>query len=99
MRIEGIGPSQFPLEPFSGKIGAKNTQKTSFKETLDTFLNDVNKMQSASSAAQRKLLSGEITDVHQVMNKSEEAKVAFNMVVEIRNKVLEAYNEIMRLRM
>ncbi|MFW6244469.1 MAG: flagellar hook-basal body complex protein FliE [Fibrobacterota bacterium] len=99
MRTEGVGPSQFPLEPFSGKSISKGTPKTSFKETLDTFLNDVNKMQSASSAAQRKLLAGEVTDVHQVMNKSEEAKVAFNMIVEIRNKVLEAYNEIMRLRM
>jgi flagellar hook-basal body complex protein FliE len=44
------------------------------------------------------MASGEIKDVHQVMLAVGEAKVAFNLMLEIRNKTLDAYNEIMRMR-
>ncbi|MFP4165126.1 MAG: flagellar hook-basal body complex protein FliE [Chitinispirillaceae bacterium] len=99
MRIDGIDPSQFPSEPLRAKGGGKGAQGPSFGDTLNSFLSDVNQMQSASSAAKRKFLTGGVTDVHQVMNRSEEAKVALNMLIEIRNKTLEAYDEIMRLRL
>jgi len=99
MRIDG-------LSPFGGtdfkrvhKAGAFDKKKVSFKETLSTFLTDVNTAQKTSSDALRAMLAGEITDVHQVMSKSEEAKVAFNMLTEMRTKVLESYNEIIRLRL
>jgi flagellar hook-basal body complex protein FliE len=45
------------------------------------------------------MVAGEITDVHQVMNSVQEAKLAFNMMMEIRNKVMEAYQEVMRMRL
>lgn len=71
----------------------------SFKETMARFLNDVNAAQKESSEAKSAFLAGEVTDVHRVMAKSEEAKVAFNILMEIRTKVLDAYNEVMRLRL
>jgi flagellar hook-basal body complex protein FliE len=45
------------------------------------------------------MVAGEITDVHQVESSVEEATVAFNMMMEIRNKVMDAYQEIMRIRL
>ncbi len=99
MRIEGITPgSQIP-KPITRRNPAPGTGGVSFQDTLKSFLNDVNESQSASGAAKKELLTGEITDVHQVMRKSNEAKVAFNLVMEIRNKTLEAYNEILRMRL
>jgi len=79
--------------------GAKPKDVPSFKDTLQGFLSDVNDLQSKASASIEKLAAGEITDVHQVMNAAEEANVAFNMMMEIRNKVMDAYQEIMRLRL
>lgn len=99
MRIEGIGPADLPKGPLLHKKAVEGSQGKSFKETLNTFLENVNQMQSTSSAAQRAFLTGETNDVHRVMSKSEEAKVAFNMLMEIRNKTLEAYNEILRMRL
>ena len=75
------------------------TSGPSFKETLSGFLKDVNSMQNQAGDSIQKMLAGEITDVHQVMNAAEEAKVAFNMMMEMRNKVMTAYEEVMRMRL
>jgi flagellar hook-basal body complex protein FliE len=71
----------------------------SFKETLGTFMNDVNGLQIKADESIKKMAAGEINDVHQVMASAEEAKVAFNMMMEIRNKVMDAYQEVMRIRL
>ena len=71
----------------------------SFKETLQGFLKDVNSMQVKADQSIEKMAAGEITDVHQVMSTVEEANVAFNMMMEIRNKVMDAYQEVMRIRL
>ena len=95
--LRGLGGSS-PIQP------AKNVQKSdksgeSFKSTLNGFLNDVNSMQNQADESIEKMVAGEITDVHQVMNSVEEAKTAFNMMMEIRNKVMDAYDEVMRMRL
>ena len=71
----------------------------SFKDTLQGFLSDVNTMQVKADESIEKMAAGEITDVHQVMSTVEEANVAFNMMMEIRNKVMDAYQEVMRIRL
>jgi len=71
----------------------------SFKDTLSGFLNDVNAMHLRSDEKIMKMAAGEITDVHQVMNAAEEAKTAFNMMMEMRNRVMTAYEEVMRMRL
>ena len=62
-------------------------------------MKDVNSMQLKADESINKMAAGEITDVHQVMNAVEEANVAFNMMMEIRNKVMDAYQEVLRLRL
>lgn len=71
----------------------------SFKDALKGFMSDVNEMQSKADESIQKMVSGEINDVHQVMTSVEEANTAFNMMMEIRNKVLDAYQEVMRIRL
>ena len=56
-------------------------------------------MQVKADESIEKMAAGEITDVHQVMSTVEEANVAFNMMMEIRNKVMDAYQEVMRIRL
>lgn len=71
----------------------------SFKDTMQNFLKDVNSMQAKAGESIEKMAAGEITDVHQVMSTVQEANVAFNMMMEIRNKVMDAYQEVMRIRL
>ncbi len=70
-----------------------------FKDMLAGYMKDVNDMQVKADQSLKKMVAGEITDVHQVMSTVNEANTAFNMMMEIRNKVLEAYNEVMRMRL
>ena len=104
MAIENINQIG-PLQESQGfdKIGrvAKQgkAEGASFDQTLKSFMNDVNEMQNKASESIDKLAAGEITDVHQVMTSVEEANTAFNMMMEIRNKVMDAYQEIMRMRL
>jgi flagellar hook-basal body complex protein FliE len=99
-QINPIGPlhESQPLTS-SQKARPLGVGQPSFKETLDHFVNDVNQMQNKAGESIEKMAAGEITDVHQVMNTVEEANVAFNMMMEIRNKVVDAYNELMRMRL
>jgi len=100
MRIDEVQPGK-PVhgQNIPGRSGPAGKATPSFKDTLATFLKDVNHAQKTSGEAKMKLISGETTDVHQVMNKSAEADVAFNMLMELRNKALDGYNEIMRMRL
>ncbi len=68
----------------------------SFGQFLKSAVNDVNELQKNSVAMEEKFLKGEITDVHQVMLASEQASVAFELLMEIRNKLLDSYREIIR---
>jgi len=97
--INSIGPVQGG--GFPQKITGPAQQKggASFKDTLNGFLKDVNQMQQKADQSIQKMMAGEITDVHQVMSTVEEANVAFNMMMEIRGKVMDAYQEIMRIRL
>jgi len=97
--IESIGPIQSGV--FPQKVNPALGQKgvVSFKDTLNGFLKDVDQMQKTASDLTAKLAAGEVTDVHQVMSAGEEANVAFNMLMEIRSKVMDGYQEIMRMRL
>lgn len=102
-QINPIGPiGEVPkLAPSQGVGQGAGTQKAgaSFGDTLKGFLSDVNQMQIKADQSIEKMASGEITDVHQVMSSVEEANTAFNMMMEIRNKCMDAYQEIMRIRL
>jgi flagellar hook-basal body complex protein FliE len=99
-QINSIGPIQegrLPDKIAKPQAGQKDVP--SFKETLSTFMKDVNSMQIKADESIEKMAAGEITDVHQVMNAVEEANTAFNMMMEIRNKVMDAYQEVLRMRL
>ncbi len=99
MRVTGIQAGNPLGKPDNQPKIDQSKSIPSFKDTLSTLLNDVNDAQKVSSEGHLKLLSGEVTDIHQVMNNSEEANLSFNMLMELRNKALEGYNEILRLRL
>ena len=97
--INSIGPVRPNGTPEKVPVAPQQKGGPSFKDTLQGFLGDVNSMQVKADESIEKLSAGEITDVHQVMTTVEEANTAFNMMMEIRNKVMDAYQEVMRIRL
>lgn len=71
---------------------------TSFSDTLNQAVRDVNTLQGEAGKAVQRMVSGEETDIHNVMIAVEKAKTSFELLMEVRNKTIEAYREIMRMQ-
>lgn len=69
----------------------------SFAETLKNAISAVNDTQNQSDQLTNKLINGENVDLHEVMIAAEKASVTLNATIEVRNKVIDAYQEIMRM--
>jgi flagellar hook-basal body complex protein FliE len=78
------------------KSGAE--KGVSFKNIFKQVMNDVNSLQKESEDLTTKLVLGQIEDIHQVTIAAEKASLALQLTVEIRNKILDAYQEIMRMQ-
>ncbi|TAD73647.1 MAG: flagellar hook-basal body complex protein FliE [Sphingomonadales bacterium] len=68
-----------------------------FASTLETALQQVSAVQEHSSAMQVAYERGAVTDIAQVMLARQEAGVAFEATLQVRNKLLTAYQDIMRM--
>tara|TARA_Y100000588_G_C13344399_1_gene539572 strand:+ start:48 stop:428 length:381 start_codon:yes stop_codon:yes gene_type:complete len=73
-------------------------QGAGFGDVLNQFVGEVNQKQLASSQAVNDLISGKEIPLHQAMIAMQEAGVAFQLMVEVRNKLLEGYQDLMRMQ-
>lgn len=78
--------------------GAAQPTSDSFSSMLGQFVSDVNAQQNISAQAVSALQSGQKVPLHQAVIAMEEANVSFQLMVEVRNRLLDAYQEIMRMQ-
>jgi flagellar hook-basal body complex protein FliE len=91
------------LEKLGGATQTNGTSSTSsapetFESTLGQLVSEVNGKQVAANQAVTGLMSGQNVSLHQAMITMEEASVSFQLMVEVRNKLLESYQELMRMQ-
>ena len=72
--------------------------KGSFADTLKTAINEVDRLHKDADIKAQKLASGESKNIPEVMIAAEKADIALRLMVQVRNKVLNAYNEIMKMQ-
>ncbi len=97
-----VGDIQASLGSLSTDISAKKSADDvtkSFSDTLSGFVDNVNNLQNSANDAIDKMASGQSADVHEVMVAMEKAKVSFDLLLQIRNKMLDAYKQIMQMQM
>jgi flagellar hook-basal body complex protein FliE len=90
---QAITPS-FPKAP-TEKIPAEG--KENFGDLLTNAIDSVNNLQMEAGEAQDKFVVGEAAELHQVMIAAEKAGISFDLLLEIRRKLVEAYQEIIRM--
>ncbi|KEH96956.1 flagellar hook-basal body complex protein FliE [Clostridium massiliodielmoense] len=73
-------------------------EKLGFEDILKGQLDKVNEKQLESEKITDDFIKGEDVEVHDVMIKNEEAKLSMQLAVQVRNKLLEAYQEINRMQ-
>lgn len=100
MKVDELRRIQSILEQQAGPGSSESTEgeKVSFKETLGNLVNDVNALQHNAEEATQRLVSGEVENIHQVMLAMSKADASFRLMMEMRNKILEAYREVMRMQ-
>ncbi len=77
---------------------AKKPAAAGFADALKSAVEDVNRSQVEADKAVEKLQTGESKNLHEVMISMEKADISLRLAVQMRNKVLEAYQEIMRMQ-
>jgi flagellar hook-basal body complex protein FliE len=75
------------------------TTPSDFSEVLSEAMNGLNATQQASSQARVDLATGKTTYLHNIMIKTAEASLSMQLAVEVRNKGIEAYQEMMRMQL
>lgn len=70
----------------------------SFADTLKDAVSNVNQMQQAADVKMQELATGKTQNIHDVMLTSEKADIALKLMVQVRNKIIEAYQEVMKMQ-
>lgn len=76
-----------------------NPKGTGFAEMLKKLVSDASDLSNASQSLSQAAVAGAPVEAHDVMVAVEEARLAFDLMLEVRNKLIDAYRELMQMRM
>jgi flagellar hook-basal body complex protein FliE len=89
-------PASIPsIEP----AGGSKSSSGAFQSVLTDAIGRVEQFQQNAQTSIDKFLSGEDEEVHKVALATEQAQISFDLFLQVRNKVISAYQEVMRMQM
>lgn len=92
--VSGLSQA-FPVKPAA--VGAQQNPATGFGKLMEEMVGKVSDLQTSADKQIQSLATGEGKGLHEVMLAVEKASVSFQMMTQVRNKAVEAYQEIMRM--
>jgi len=95
-RIAGLDQLRQMANDNTVKNNKNKEPEISFKQTMKNYLEDANSLQVEADDKIKDLIAGKNVDPHEVMLAAEKAGISFSLVMEIRNKMLEAYRDVMK---
>ncbi len=95
MKIDSVTLSRFPE---AIKIQNNEQNKVSFSDVLKESIQKVTELEKEADKEVEKLAKMESQDIHNTMIAMEKADMTFQMMMQIRNKIISAYEEIMRMQ-
>jgi flagellar hook-basal body complex protein FliE len=97
--IRPDGPRFTPLDRALDQFAPRGPEDgPSFADTLSRVVGDTSQMQDDATALIGRFVRGEPVELHQVMAASEEAGIALEFLVELRNKLTDAYRTVMNVQ-
>ncbi|HDM09950.1 MAG TPA: flagellar hook-basal body complex protein FliE [Desulfobacteraceae bacterium] len=88
-----------PLLSFTNRKKQTPEEKgRSFGEMLESAISEVDQLQREADGAIKELATGKEKDIHHTMIALEKASVSFQLMMQVRNKIIAAYEEIMRMQ-
>ena len=83
----------------NSKTATASSGGANFGEMLKAGIEDVNKMQKTSEKAMGDIATGQVKDLHQAAIAIDKAEMSMKLMLEVRNKAISAYKEILRTQM
>lgn len=97
MKVETFTLNNF-ADIGQAKKEMQETAKTSFGDVLKDSIKKVGELEKEAGQEVEKLVKMESGDIHNTMIAIEKADISFQMMMQIRNKIISAYEEIMRIQ-
>jgi flagellar hook-basal body complex protein FliE len=95
--ISSIAPISSALAGIPS-VGASQPKNT-FQQVLESTINTVDGLQKNAGDTVQKFLSGQNEDIHTTVLATQQAEMAFQLGLQVRNKVVSAYQEIMKMQL
>ncbi len=92
-----VAPAVDQIAPVS--LGAASGAGKDFSALLSQAVANVENGQQQTGAAMDRFLSGEDVEVHQVALLAQKAEMQFDLFMQVRNKVIAAYQEVMKMQL
>lgn len=86
-----------PNVDFGSAVGKEQKGGSEFLDTLRNAVSQVKDLQSQADTQVAAMLNGDGQDVHSAMIAVEKANLAFELMVQVRNKIVSAYQEVSRI--
>jgi len=90
----GEGISKSPSATFS----PSSTNSPTFTDLIGDLVREVDNKGKTSVRELKKVMTGEVDNLHQSMVAMQEASISFTLMVEVRNKLMESYQQVMRMQ-
>ncbi len=96
MQITPTGYTPLPIDLAKGKPAKQDSG--GFGDALSNAIKEVNQLQNQADSKSVQLALGQDVDVHDAVLSMEEAQMSFQYALQVRNKLIEAYQEVMRMQ-
>lgn len=94
--ISGIAPIGMPqITPAGGAAG----QSGEFQNVLSSAINSIQGLQTNAADSVQKFLTGQNEELHTTVLATQKAELAFELGLQVRNKVVDAYQEVMKMQL
>jgi len=95
--IDNIGYiDKSSIESIRKPLGTPNKEK-GFGDMVKTAIKEVDDLHEKADVAVENLARGDVRDLHSTMIAMEKASISFELLMQVRNKVIDAYSEIKRM--
>lgn len=85
-------------KPLQTETSQTNASGQSFADTLKDAVGRVNQLQKDSDRKMQELATGKTTNIPEVMMAAEKADIALRLMMQVRNKIIDAYQEVMKMQ-
>ena len=99
MSINAINSNLAPNLSSQLSSADEASDKVSFSKLLEDSVGEVNRLLNSADKTQADLMIGKSENLHEAMIATEKAETALKFMVQVRNKAIEAYNDILKMQL